>query len=283
MLRAPVPVHRHRERRQTKVGLDDLQVVQPREALRWAQRQDHRQVGGREDPRHDHEVRQREPDARLQPQHLQRPRRLGVALHDDEVEPLERGAVGQPACQRVAAAQQNHVALLEQRRVLGAHQRRQVAQREVEPAVLERRADRLRLHLHRLDAHAGRLRADGGHDLRQELVGADVAHVQREAARRARGVERVAVLQCGVEQLQRRVDLPRELLGLARRRDAARGAHEQRVVQRQPQPRQRVAGGGLRQPEPLGGAADVARLVHGTEDVQQVQVELVQMHGPNRT
>lgn len=283
MLRAPVPVHRHRERRQPEVGLDDSQVVPSREALRRPQRQDHREVGGREDPRHDHEVRQREADARLEPEHLQRARRLGVAFDDDEVELLERGAVGQPSGQRVAAAQQHDVALLEQRRVLGAHERRQVAEREVEPAVLERRADRLRLHLHRLDAHARRLRADGGHDLRQELVGADVAHVQREAAHRARRVERVGLVQRGVEQLQRRVDLPRELLGAARRRDAAGCAHEQRVVQREPQPRQRVARRRLRQPEPLGGAADVARLVHGAEDVQQVQIELVQMHGPNRT
>ena len=84
-----------------------------------------------------------------------------------------------------------------------------------------------------------------------------------------------------VEQAQRGVDLARELLRPRRRCDAAGGAHEQRVAQRQSQPRQRVAGRRLRQTEPLGRAADAARLVHRLEHVQQVEVEVSNMHWLN--
>jgi hypothetical protein len=52
-------------------------------------------------------MRQRQPDARLQPQQVQRTRRLGMAGHQDEVQPLQRRAVAQrgpPAGGRGAAA-----------------------------------------------------------------------------------------------------------------------------------------------------------------------------------
>lgn len=92
---APVPVHGHREGRQAQVRGQHLQRVARRKALRRPAGQHQGQVGRGQDGRHDHEVRQRQPDARLQPQLVQRTRRLGVAVHDDEIQLLQRGAVAQ--------------------------------------------------------------------------------------------------------------------------------------------------------------------------------------------
>ncbi|GMV75756.1 MAG: hypothetical protein AMXMBFR78_27060 [Rubrivivax sp.] len=228
-------------------------------------------------------MRQREPDARLQAQQVQHARGLGVAVDEHELELLERAAVAQLRGLRVALAQQHDVALLQDGLALGAGQRRQVAEGEVQPPVLERRRHRLERELHRVDAHPRRLAADGRHQRRQELVGADVAHVHDEAPLRARGVEAQAFAERGVELAQRGLDLARELVGARRRRDAAAAAHEERVAQRQPQPRQRVAHRRLAQAQRLRRAADAARGVHRREDVQQVEVELAYMHGADST
>jgi hypothetical protein len=183
----------------------------------------------------------------------------------------------------VAAAQQHHVALLQDRRALGARQARQVTEGEVEPAVLQRRRDGLGGQLHRLHAHARRLAADGGHQRRQEFLGADVAHVHHEAALRARGIEGLGLVQRHVELAQRRLHLARQLVGLGAGHHAARAAREQRVAQRQPQLGQRMADGRLAEAQRLGGAADVARRMHGREDMQQVEVEVADIHVANRT
>ena len=111
------------------------------ETQRRAQRQDHRQVGLRQDRRHDHEVWQREPDAGLEAKQMQCTRRLGMAGDEDEAKLLEPGTVAQRTRQRVAAAQQHHVALLQDGGALGAHQPRQVAEGEVEAAFFERRCN----------------------------------------------------------------------------------------------------------------------------------------------
>ena len=83
---------------------------------------------------------------------MQRLGRLGVAAHEDEVEPLQRLAVAQLARQRVALAQQHDVAFFEQRAALGAAQFGQIAEGQVDSALFERRADRLRFELQCFDA-----------------------------------------------------------------------------------------------------------------------------------
>ncbi len=252
--------------------------MQRGKAQRRAQRQDDGQVGARQDGRHHHEMRQRQPDAALQPQQVQRPRRLGMAGHEDEAQPAQRTAVAQRAGQRVAAAQQHHVALLQQGLALGARQHRQVAEGQVQPALVQRRGDGLGRHLHRLHPHGRGRAAHGRHQQRQELVGADVAHVHDEAALRMRGVEAVGLLQRHVELAQRRLHLARQLVGLGRGRHAAGDAGEQRVVQQQAQPRQRMADGRLRHTQRLRRAADAACRVHGGKHVQQVEVEVADIH-----
>lgn len=228
-------------------------------------------------------MRQRQADAALQAQQVQRARRLGMAGHQHEVQLLQRRAVAQRRCQRVALAQQHDITLLQDGRALGAHQPRQVAEGQVQPAVLERRRDGLGRQLHRLDTHARGLAADGGHQRRQKFVGADVAHVHDEAALRARGVEGLGLVQRDVELAQRCLHLARQLVGLGRGHDAAGAAREQRVVQQQPQLRQRMADRRLAQAQRLGRAADAARRVHGGKDMQQVEVELADIHLANRT
>ena len=183
----------------------------------------------------------------------------------------------------MAPAQQHDITLLQDGLALGAGQRRQVAEGQVQAPVLERRRNRLQRELHRVDAHPRCLAADRGHQRRQELVGADVAHVHDEAPLRARGVEVLGLVERDVELAQRRLDLARELVGARRGRHAAAAAHEERVAQRQAQPRQRVADRRLAQAQRLGSAADAAGRVHGGEDVQQVQVEIPYMHRTNTT
>lgn len=228
-------------------------------------------------------MRQRQPDAALQAQQVQRAGRLGMAGHQHEVQLLQRRAVAQCRRQRVALAQQHDVALLQDGRALGAHQARQVAEGEVQAAVLQCRGNGVGRQLHRLDAHARRLAAYGGHQRRQEFVGADVAHVHDEAPLRARGVEGLGLVQRDVELAQRRLHLARQLVGLGRGHDAAGAAREQRVVQQQPQLRQRMADRRLAQAQRLGRAADAARRVHGREHMQQVEVEVADIHLANRT
>jgi len=276
--RTPGPVHRHREGRQPEVDLDHLQAVGGGKAQRRASRQDHRQVGCGKDRRRDHEVRQRQADARLQPEQVQHARGLGVAVHEHELQALQHAAVAQPRRQRVARAQQHDVALLQDGQALRPRQRRQVADRQVQPPILERRRHGLGRHLHRLQTHAGRLAADGGHQRRQEFVGADVAHVHDEAPLRVRRIEALRLGQRDIELAQRGVDRTRELVGARGRRHAPTAAREERVTQRQAQPRQRVADGGLAEPERLRRTADAARRVHRRKDMQQVQVEVTDIH-----
>ncbi len=223
-------------------------------------------------------MRQREADARLQAEQVQHARGLGVAVDEHELEPLECAAVAQSRRLRVALAQQHDVALLQDGLALGAGQRRQVAEGEVQAPVLERRRHCVGGELHRVDAHPGRLAPDRRHERRQEFVGADVAHVHDEASLRARGVEARALAQGQIDLAQRRLDLARELVGARSRRDAAAAPDEERVAQRQAQPRERMAHRRLAQTEGLGGAADAARGVHRREDVQQVEVEVLDMH-----
>lgn len=238
-------MHRHREGGQAEVGFHHLQAVQRGKALGRPQRQDHRQVGGRQDGRHDHEVRQRQANARLQAQQVQRPRRFGVAGHQHEVQLLQRGAVAQRAGQRVAAPQQHHVTFLQDGLALGADQAGQVAEGQVQPAFFQRRGNGLGRQLHGFQPHRRRLGRDAGHQLRQELVGPDVRQVQHEAPLRMRGVEGLGLVQRQVELAQRGFHLAHQLVGLGRGRHAAAGAGEQRVVQGQAQPRQRMADRGL--------------------------------------
>jgi hypothetical protein len=107
--------------------------------------------------------------------------------------------------------------------------------------------------------------------------------VHDEAPLRARGVEAVGLVDREFELLHAGLDLAGELLGLGRGRHATGHAREQRVVQHAPQPRQCVAHCGLRQAHGLGRAAHAACCVDRLKDVQQVEIEVSDMHEMNRT
>ena len=93
----------------------------------------------------------------------------------------------------------------------------------------------------------------------------------------------LALHRCGVElmcgpkpsaqRVQRRCDHRGEFIGARCRPDAARMAHEQRVGESVTQPSQRMADGGLREAQRLGGAADMPLPHDRFEDLQQVQVQ----------
>lgn len=168
-----------------------------------------------------------------------------MAGHEHEVQLLQRRAVAQCAGQRVAAAQQHHVAFLQDGLAFGAHQAGQVAEGQVQPAFFQRRGNGFGRQLHGLQPHRRGLGRNAGHQLRQELVGADVRQVQHEAALRMRGVEGLGLVQRQVQLAQGRFHLAHQLVGLGCGGHAARHPREQRVVQRQAQPRQRVADGRL--------------------------------------
>ena len=165
--------------------------------------------------------------------------------------------------------------------VLGAAEPRQIAEGEVDATLVERRADAGRVELHRLDAHARRLAAQHVHQRRQELAGRRCRSCARETALRAspgRSCRPRAARRRACAAPPRRAGEAARAFGVGAHAAAACARTAGRC-QRQPQPRQRVAHRRLRQAEPLGRAAHVARGVHGVEDVQQVEVEVSHMHG----
>ena len=178
----------------------------------------------------------------------------------------------------MALARDEHVAVGDQPLVLGATHVGQVAEREVDPVLLEGRQHVVEWQLRGLDAQPRRVCAEMLHQHRQKLALAEIAHVQREAAFGGERVEAIGFVERGFDDRQRRLDRACEMMRPRRRHHAAGCAHEQRVFQLQPQPRQAVADRGLREADLLGRAPHVARHVDGAEDAQQVQVELSLSH-----
>ena len=178
----------------------------------------------------------------------------------------------------MVAAHHDDVPLVQQEAALDVGQRGNVAEREVDATALHRRQDVDVVELECLEPHTGSDAGDPRHQRRQEDRLADVAHVQAERPMRARRIVRVFLAQRGVEPAERLLDRGGEPLPLRRRGHPMLGAHEQRVAKHEPQPPQRVADGRLRHAEPLGGARDVAGRVHRVEGLQQVEVELPDVH-----
>jgi hypothetical protein len=90
--------------------------------------------------------------------------------------------------------------------------------------------------------------------------------------RRRRRVEVLPPADHRIQPPQRLGDDRRQVLGQRGRADAVAFADEQRILQQDPQPVQRVGQGRLGDPQPRRGAGDVAILHQGQEDRQQVQV-----------
>ena len=203
--------------------------------------------------------------------------------HDDEVEPLEHALRRARRQHRMVGPRQHDVALHEEallHRLLDAGQ---VAEGDVDLAGVEGFFDLRVVELMGLDAHTRRIDAHPLHQPGQELGFADVAHVQAEGAPRLRRVEAGRGMQALLEQQHRLLHRMGERVGGGGRLDAAGGADEERVLDEQAQPRQRLAHRRLRQAERLGGAADAALPVDGVEDAHQVQVEVADMHAANST
>ena len=181
--------------------------------------------------------------------------------------------------ERVALAQQHHVAVLDQLDPLRLLDRWQEAEREVDAAAVQRVGDLLARQRHGLEAHARRPLAQRGHQRRQETPFADVAHVDAKDLARAQRIEAGRFVERLFQCAQCTAHGLGQPVGLRRGLHAARCAHEQRILQQQPQPRQAMAGGRLGEFERLGGAADVALPVDGIEQAQQVEIDVLEVQG----
>ena len=141
-------------------------------------------------------------------------RGLDVAGHEHEVERAQRRASVRLSASGWSAAQQHHVALVEQMLALRAAQGRQVAEGESRCG-LPRAPRRWRRGGSAAPRRTPGACAAGKPSAAAELLGADVAHVHDEAALRARRVEAVSLVDRQLERLERRLDLAREALGFA--------------------------------------------------------------------
>jgi hypothetical protein len=203
-----------------------------------------------------------------------------MLTHEDEVEPAQTFGVRCGVGLRVAGAHQHDVAVVDQRLVRGAFDAGQEAEREVDLPGVERllgsAPSRAETNRRARRAQPAARRASA----RQEDAFAHVAHVAKLAL--CAGLK-ASASSSALERLQRARHRQRQLVGARRRPHASAGAHEERVLHHQPKPGQRMAHGGLRQAELLGGAAHLAMAVHGVEDAQQVEVEVSDMHGIDST
>ena len=90
---------------------------------------------------------------------------------------------------------------------------------------------------------------------------------------RAGRFESLGLTQPLLQHRQRLPHRPGQRLGALGRHHLPSAHHEERVIQRDPQPTQRMADGGLGEMQPLGGAGDVALLHQHVEYGEQVEVE----------
>ncbi len=163
-----------------------------------------------------------------------------------------------------------------------AHRRpqaRKKSDREVERARGEGAGDVLDIQRHRFEPHA---RCDALQALdqrRQELDLAEVRHVEPERARRGGRIEARAVRERRFQQGERLSHRLAELARERRRVHAVGRAHEERVAEERAQPRERVGDRGLREPQPRGGRGDAAILQHRVEGAQQVEIDVLHIHG----
>jgi hypothetical protein len=92
------------------------------------------------------------------------------------------------------------------------------------------------------------------------------------------GSNQVRRLRRDVQRLQRVADAVRDALGEGGRLHAGARAHEERIVEVPPQPRERIAHRGLGDRQPVGRPGQVPLGVDGIEHDEQVQVDLREFH-----
>ena len=180
----------------------------------------------------------------------------------------------------MVGAHEAHVGIAEKRGA--AHrgaQRGEEADRQVERAGRQRGGDILDVQARRFQPHAGGFALHPLDQRRQELDLAEVRHVEAERAGRGGRVEARAVGERRLEQRQRLPHRPGQLAGEGRRVHAARGAQEERVAEERPQPRERVGHRRLRQAQARRGGRDAALVQHGVEHPQQVEIDVLNIHG----
>ena len=90
---------------------------------------------------------------------------------------------------------------------------------------------------------------------------------------RSGGIKPLGLPQSLLQHRQRLAHRPGQRLGSLGRHHLAPTHHEQRVIQRDPQPTQRMTDGGLGEMQPFGGTGDIALLHQHVEYGEQVEVE----------
>ena len=181
----------------------------------------------------------------------------------------------------VAFAQQHDVAVTQQLHALRVLHRGQKAEGEVDAAAVEQGGDLLARHGQGFEPHAGRLLAQRKHKVGQKTALPDVAHVDAEHLARMQRVEQRGFVERFFERAQGAAHGVGQAVGLGGGLHATAGAHEERVLDQQAQPRERLAGRRLSQVHELGRAADAARAVDRVEQAQQVEVNVFDMHWAN--
>ena len=202
-----------------------------------------------------------------------------MGVHGHEVQAAQQ-RLGRPRCgQRMAGAQQHTVVVAQQIHPLRGVHTGQKADGEIDLARVQRAGNLVLRIAPAVHLRQRCLLAQGQHQRGQKARLADVAEVQAQAQRRGRRVEAIALVQRRLQQRDGGLHRLGQPLCTWRGPHAAGCAQEQLVSQQQTQPRQALAGGWLRQIQCLGRAAHTAQPVHRVKQAQQVQVDVVDMHG----
>ena len=221
----------------------------------------------------------------FQLQQLQDAQRVGMGAYRHELKLAQivqqRLAASAPLDEGVAFAQQHDVAVFQELYALRVLDRGQKPERKVDAPAVQRLGNVAAGQRRCLQAHAWGELAQCHHQVRQKTGLANVAHVDAKHLGRLRRVELFGLVQGLLQGRQRRLHRHRQALGLGGGRDAARGAHKERVLHQQAETGQPLAGGRLGQPQQIGGPADAAGPVHRIEHPQKVEVNLVDMHLAN--
>jgi len=177
----------------------------------------------------------------------------------------------------------DHVAFGQQKPPLCAGERGNVAQGNIDTAAFQRRQNVAVVQLEGFETDPRRVARHRLEERRQENRFSDVGEMEPENTVGARGLVGFRLADRDVDRGQRMVDRRGEPLRLRRRRHAALRANEERIAIQRPQPLQGMADGRLRYAKPFGGPAHVPRDVHGQKRLQQVEIDVADMHGIDST
>jgi hypothetical protein len=177
-------------------------------------------------------------------------------------------------CLRVAARHAHVRAVVKALLVVARGQVGDESDGQVHLARFQRLAHLLHRQLHGVQVHARRDLAQPLQQHGQEDPLADVGHDDAEGARRRGGVEVLVAVQCLANEMQRVADRIGQFYREGGRLHAARGPHEQRVVQHLAQLAQAGAHCRLAQADALRRGRDVALCQDGLEGHEQLEVQL---------